>query len=113
MDGHRARGGGGDQLVLAQPAILGVGPLLEIADWDVMMLARFGQSNSPTGNSNITRVPPGGKANIAPPAKATWFKIVAVPCANGEHTPTVESWTYPNAFDAVTPEHVHRVRTMA
>jgi AAA domain len=55
----------------------------------------------------------GGKANIAPPAKATWYRIVAVPCANGEHTPTVESWSYPNAFDAVTPEHMHRVRTMA
>src|SRR5262249_61831634 len=55
----------------------------------------------------------GGKANIAPPAKATWYKIVAVPCANGEPTPTVEAWTYPSAFDAVTPEHMHRVRTMA
>jgi 5S rRNA maturation endonuclease (ribonuclease M5) len=55
----------------------------------------------------------GGKANIAPPSKATWYRIVAVPCANGEHTPTVESWSYPNAFDTVTPEHVHRVRTMA
>lgn len=55
----------------------------------------------------------GGKANIAPPTKATWYKIVAVPCANGEHTPTVTAWTYPNAFDAVTPEHMHRVRAMA
>jgi hypothetical protein len=55
----------------------------------------------------------GGKANIAPPTKATWYKIVSVPCANGEDTPTVAAWTYPNAFDAVTPEHVHRVRTMA
>jgi hypothetical protein len=55
----------------------------------------------------------GGKANIAPPTKAIWFKIVSVPCANGEDTPTVTAWTYPNAFDAVTPEHVHRVRTMA
>jgi hypothetical protein len=55
----------------------------------------------------------GGKANIAPPAKATWYKIVSVPCANGEHTPTVTAWTYPNAFDAVTPEHMHRMRTMA
>jgi len=45
----------------------------------------------------------GGKANIAPPTKATWYKIVSVPCANGEHTPTVEAWAYPSAFDAVTP----------
>lgn len=29
----------------------------------------------------------GGKANIAPPTKATWYKIVSVSCANGEHTP--------------------------
>jgi hypothetical protein len=55
----------------------------------------------------------GGKANIAPPTKATWYKIVAVPCANGESTPTVEAWTYPNAFDVVTPEHMHRMRKMA
>jgi hypothetical protein len=55
----------------------------------------------------------GGKANIAPPAKATWFKIVSVDCANGDHTPTATAWTYPNAFDAVTPEHMHRMRTMA
>ena len=45
----------------------------------------------------------GGKAHIAPPTKATWYKIVSVPCANGEHTPTVEAWAYPSAFDAVTP----------
>jgi len=55
----------------------------------------------------------GGKANIAPPSKATWYRIVAVPCANDEDTPAVEAWTYPNAFDAVTPEHVRQVRTMA
>src|SRR5262245_8429320 len=54
-----------------------------------------------------------GKANIAPPGKAAWFKIISVPCANGQDTPTVVSWTYPNAFDKVTPDHVSRVRSMA
>src|SRR5215831_5020150 len=54
-----------------------------------------------------------GKANIAPPGQATWFKIVAVPCKNGEDTPTVVSWKYPNVFDQVTPDHVARVRTIA
>jgi len=55
----------------------------------------------------------GGKANIAPAIKATWFKIVSVACANGEDTPTVAAWTYPGAFDSVTAEHMHRVRAMA
>ena len=54
-----------------------------------------------------------GKANIAPPEKATWFKIVAVPCKNGEDTPTVVSWKYPNVFDQVTTDHVTRIRTIA
>jgi AAA domain len=51
-----------------------------------------------------------GKGNIAPAGKATWFKILSVPCANGEDTPTVVSWTFPGAFDAVTTDHMHRVR---
>src|SRR5262249_5701571 len=55
----------------------------------------------------------GGKANIAPPTKATWYKIISVRCANGEYTPTVAAWAYPNLFDAVTPDHMHRVRAMA
>jgi AAA domain len=55
----------------------------------------------------------GGKANVAPPTKATWYKIVSVPCANGEDTPTVAAWAYPNAFDIVTVEHMHKVRAMA
>jgi AAA domain len=55
----------------------------------------------------------GGKANIVPATKATWFKIVSVPCANGEDTPTVAAWKYPNAFDSVTVEHMQRVRAMA
>src|SRR5262249_33142315 len=54
----------------------------------------------------------GGKINIAHPSKATWFRIVVVPCANGENTPTVAPWTFPTAFDNVTSAHVERVRTM-
>jgi hypothetical protein len=54
-----------------------------------------------------------GKANIAPPEKATWFKIVAVACKNGEDTPTVVSWKYPNVFDQVSVEMVNRIRTIA
>jgi hypothetical protein len=54
-----------------------------------------------------------GKGNIAPPSKATWFRIVSVPCPNGEDTPTVEPWTFPTAFDSVTTDHMHRVRAMA
>jgi hypothetical protein len=54
-----------------------------------------------------------GKSNYAPAGKAAWFKLVSVPCANGEDSPTVASWTYPSAFDKVTPDHMHRVRAMA
>jgi hypothetical protein len=54
-----------------------------------------------------------GKGNITPPSKATWYHILAVPCANGEDTPTVTSWTFPGAFDDVTPDHMRRVRAMA
>jgi len=54
-----------------------------------------------------------GKANIAPPGQATWFKIIPVACQNGEDTPTVVAWKYPNAFDQVTPDHVNRIRTIA
>jgi hypothetical protein len=54
----------------------------------------------------------GGKGNIAPPERAGWFKIVPVLCANGQDTPIVMPWTYPNAFDNITPDHMHRIRTM-
>jgi hypothetical protein len=55
----------------------------------------------------------GGKANIAPPEKATWFNITPVLCKNGEDTPTVVSWKYPNVFDQVTTDHVTRIRAIA
>jgi hypothetical protein len=55
----------------------------------------------------------GGKANIAPATKARWFKIVSVPCANGEDTPTIVVWSYPSPFDSVTAEHMQQVRAMA
>jgi hypothetical protein len=54
-----------------------------------------------------------GKVNITEPEDAVWFKKVPVLCDNGEYTPVVTTWTYPNAFDAVTPEHMHCVREMA
>src|SRR5262249_52954537 len=53
------------------------------------------------------------KRNTAPPEKATWFKIIPVPCSNGQDPPTVVPWTYPNAFDQVTPDHISRIRTIA
>jgi hypothetical protein len=52
-----------------------------------------------------------GKGNIAPPYKATWFKIISVLCDNGEETPTVVPWTFPGPFSNVTTDHIHRVRT--
>jgi hypothetical protein len=54
-----------------------------------------------------------GKGNIAPPGKATWFKIISVPCPNGEDTPVVVSWKFPGVFDSITADHMHRVRAAA
>ena len=54
-----------------------------------------------------------GKGNIAPPIKATWYRIIPVLCANGQDSPTVTAWTFPNAFDEVTVDHMLRVRAMA
>jgi hypothetical protein len=54
-----------------------------------------------------------GKVNIAEPEDAIWFKKLPVLCDNGEYTPVITSWTYPNAFDSVTPAHMNRVRDMA
>ena len=54
-----------------------------------------------------------GKANIAPPGKAAWFRIFSVACPNGEDSPVVVPWKYPNAFDSITVEHMRKVREMA
>jgi hypothetical protein len=54
-----------------------------------------------------------GKGNIAPPSKATWFRIIPVPCANGQDTPTVVPWKFPGVFDGVTTDHMHCVRAIA
>jgi hypothetical protein len=54
-----------------------------------------------------------GKGNIVPPGKAVWFKIVSVPCANGQDSPIVVPWKFPGALDQITVDHMHRVRTMA
>jgi hypothetical protein len=55
-----------------------------------------------------------GKVNIAEPGDdSVWFRKLPVLCDNGEYTPVITSWTYPNAFDSVTPAHMHRVRDMA
>jgi hypothetical protein len=54
-----------------------------------------------------------GKRNIVPPGKANWFKIISVPCANGQDTPTVVPWKFPGVFDAITTDHMHLVRDKA
>jgi hypothetical protein len=54
-----------------------------------------------------------GKRNIAPPTKATWCRLVSVLLPNGDDVGVPVPWQYPNAFDVVTTDHMHRVRGMA
>jgi hypothetical protein len=54
-----------------------------------------------------------GKRNIAPPQQATWYHLVNVVLANGDEIGVPVSWKFPGAFDDITPDHMHRVRTMA
>jgi hypothetical protein len=54
-----------------------------------------------------------GKVNIAEPGDAMWYRRVPVLCDNGEKTPVITAWTYPNAFDSVTTAHMHQVRDKA
>jgi hypothetical protein len=67
------------------------------------------------------------KTSSIPPARSTfherrrWSPIAADEATHtagasdtrGEYTPVITSWTYPSAFDGVTPAHMHRVRDMA
>jgi hypothetical protein len=55
-----------------------------------------------------------GKGNIDEPNdNTTWYEKLPVLCDNGEYTPVVTTWTYPNAFDTVTTDHMHRARVIA
>jgi hypothetical protein len=54
-----------------------------------------------------------GKVNISEPGEAVWFEKLPVLCDNGEKTPVIINWKYPNAFDSVTPEHMNAVRETA
>jgi hypothetical protein len=61
-----------------------------------------------------------GKSNMQPPLEAaTWRKLVSVDLSNADHEDpsdrvgVVTAWEMPGAFDAVTVEHMHRVRTRA
>jgi AAA domain len=51
-----------------------------------------------------------GKTNMAPPEEASWFQIVPTVIANGDSVGVVTRWSFPDAFQNVTTEHMHRVR---
>jgi hypothetical protein len=54
-----------------------------------------------------------GKANYAPLAESSWFRLVPVDLANGDNVATVEAWKFPSAFEGVTTADMMRVRTLA
>lgn len=58
-----------------------------------------------------------GKANLAPPDKATWRKMVSVPLGNGaglwqagDHIGVCAAWTPPDAFDDISLSDLARVQ---
>jgi hypothetical protein len=51
-----------------------------------------------------------GKTNMSPPEAASWFQIVPTVIANGDSVGVVTRWSFPDAFQNVTTEHMHRVR---
>jgi hypothetical protein len=53
-----------------------------------------------------------GKANLAPPEAAAWFQLVPIALPNGDSVAAVAAWKLPGAMDAVTTDHMHRVRTI-
>jgi hypothetical protein len=51
------------------------------------------------------------KANMtAASNKASWFRIIGVEIANGDHVGVVTKWEWPDAFAGITPEDTLRVQ---
>jgi hypothetical protein len=52
------------------------------------------------------------ESNLAPPSADLnrWFQKINVETPNGDHVGAVEPWTWPNAFDGVTPDDARRVQ---
>lgn len=51
------------------------------------------------------------KTNYAPPPeRAEWFKLESVELPNGDNVGVVVPWKWPDAFEAVTPDHTRRVQ---
>ena len=64
-----------------------------------------------------------GKANLAPPEKADWFKLTSVSLDNGsdnpldfdagaDHVAVAEPWQWPDAMQDVTVDHLRAVQRM-
>lgn len=53
------------------------------------------------------------ESNLAPPSADVnrWFRKVSVETPSGEHVVAVEPWSWPDAFDGITPEQAIRVQT--
>jgi hypothetical protein len=51
-----------------------------------------------------------GKANLAPPEAAIWYQLVPITLPNRDSVAVVAAWKLPGAMDAVTTDHMHRVR---
>lgn len=54
-----------------------------------------------------------GKANMGPLGRAKWMRLIVVTLANGDQVAAAISWSPPNPFHGVTPEHVELARSLA
>jgi hypothetical protein len=50
------------------------------------------------------------KANMAPPTKAKWMRLVSIDIGNGDHVQAATSWAFPQPFDDVSVETIHFMR---
>jgi hypothetical protein len=50
------------------------------------------------------------KANMAPPTKAKWMRLVSVDIGNGDHVQAAAPWAFPQPFDDVSVETMHFMR---
>jgi AAA domain len=50
------------------------------------------------------------KANMAPPTKAKWMRLVSIDIGNGDHVQAAAAWQFPQPFDDISVEDIHFMR---
>jgi hypothetical protein len=53
-----------------------------------------------------------GKRNMAPPDKATWFRLVSVVIGNTDNVQALETWDFPALMDGITVDDTEWVRDL-